>query len=153
MSMNPGLGVLGAWQHDKKAGVSNGGEKVHEFLVEVVWDNKKKHRGHLPTRLTHSWWEGFHDRVPTNKHNSEVTLAPWGGHSGRTSLFLKFHERDRVSDGPSNPVLAPKGQKGYPILRETHMQRHDKVRRDSCGLISNPHQPLRSAARSQPVIW
>lgn len=48
-----------------------------------------------------------------------MTLPPRGGHSGRTSPFPKFHKGDLVSDGPSHPVLAPKGQKGYPILRET----------------------------------
>lgn len=138
------------WHDEKWSG------EVHSFVKWWWWFEKRQQQkiwGYLLTRLTCSWWEGFHDRVPTNKHNSEMTPPLCGGHGRGTAPFPKFHTGDLVSDGPSHSVLAPKGRKGYPVVRETRIWRHDKVLWDSCGLISNPHQPLNGTGRSQSVIW
>lgn len=53
-----------------------------------------------------------------------------------------------MSDGPSLSVLVPGRRKGYPVLGETCIWRHEKVVWDSCGLISNPHQRLADHSRS-----
>jgi len=67
----------------------------------------------------------------------------------RDSAIPQIPLGDLVSDGTDYSVLAPQGMEGLSgSARNTNMAA-DKVLCDSCGLISNPHQPLHSAGRSE----
>lgn len=95
------------------------------------------------TRLICSWWEDFHDRVPTNKHNSGMPDLLQCGSAEWTPPFPGFHGGDPVSGGPSRCVHSHQGQKSYLILRQTGILKCDKVHQDSWILISWPCQPKR----------
>lgn len=121
----------------------------HASAVQV-----NQNDSHKQARLTRSWWGGFHYRMPTNKRNSGMTL----GHLGRAQpgdiAIPQIPQRGiwyQMDAAIFSWPLEVRG--GDPILGETRLRRHDKVQPDSCGLISNPHEPLLGAAGSQSVIW
>lgn len=77
----------------------------HKFIRSLSWERcgckGRKTFRNLLTRLICSWWEGFHDRVPTNKHNSGMPDLLWCGSTEWTPPFPGFHGGDPVSGGPS----------------------------------------------------
>ncbi len=87
----------------------------HKFIRSLSWEGcgckGRKTFRNLLTRLIYSWWEGFHDRVPTNKHNSGMPALPWCGSAEWTPPFPGFHGGDPVSGGPSRSHSASRDRK------------------------------------------